>query len=68
MAAEKITITRAGADFSLSVDGVEIPSNAILRDSVTVPTDPDEPPTVTLTLIARHVDVTNTLNTESETT
>lgn len=64
--AERICVVRTGADFSLVVDGVEIPANAIRRGSVELPVDTDDVPTVRLALTARHVDVVNTLN-ESET-
>lgn len=67
MVAENITITRTGNDFALTIDGVEIPANAIKRDSVYIPVDPDELPSVCLELIATEVTSTNTLNPESET-
>ncbi|MEU9494585.1 hypothetical protein AB0D73_22830 [Streptomyces sp. NPDC048215] len=61
MPAQRITVTRAGHRACVVVDGVEIPPNAIGRHSVTVPVDPDEPPSVQLTLIGAHVEVLNTL-------
>lgn len=60
MAADRITVTRKGPHASVIVDGVEIPGAAIRRNSVVVPVDPDEIPTVTLTLVARDVQATNT--------
>ena len=64
--AERISVVRNGSGFSLVVDGVEIPTDAIRRGSVELPVDTDHVPTVRLALTARHVDVVNTLN-ESET-
>lgn len=64
--AERISVVRNRSGFSLVVDGVEIPANAIRRGSVELPVDTDDVPTVRLALTARHVDVVNTLN-ESET-
>ena len=61
MAAAHITVTREGRLARVIVDGVEIPPDAILRDSVTVPVDPDDIPTIHLTLIGARVDVLNTL-------
>ncbi|MGW9249755.1 hypothetical protein [Streptomyces badius] len=61
MAAERITVTREGSHARIVVDGVEIPQNAILRDSVNVPVNPDDVPTVNLTLFGARVDVLNTL-------
>ncbi|WP_435107791.1 hypothetical protein [Nocardiopsis synnemataformans] len=60
MPADRITVTRQGLHASVVVDGVEIPGAAIRRDSVVVPVDPDEIPTVTLTLMARNAQATNT--------
>ncbi|MEU1219228.1 hypothetical protein [Streptomyces microflavus] len=61
MPAERITVTREGARARIVVDGVEIPLDAIGRHSVTVDIDPDEVPSVHLTLIGARVDVLNTL-------
>ncbi|MCM2390199.1 hypothetical protein [Streptomyces albipurpureus] len=61
MSAAHIVITREGGTASVVVDGVEIPAGAILRDSVSVPVDPSEIPSVTLTLTAGTVTVLNTL-------
>lgn len=62
MPASLITDTRQGRTARIVVNGgVEIPADAILRDSVSVPVDPDEVPTVHLTLIGVQVDVINTL-------
>ncbi|MCI4045135.1 hypothetical protein [Streptomyces sp. TRM75563] len=61
MPAERITVTREGERARIVVDGVEIPPDAIQRDSVDVPVDPDEVPAVHLTLIGARVDVLNTL-------
>lgn len=64
MAAGTITVDRVGGTVVVLVDGVEIPAEAIRRHSLTVPVDPDEAPTIHLELIARRVEVTNTLNSE----
>lgn len=61
MPAKQITVTREGVTARIVVDGVEIPAGAILRNSVSVPVDPDEPPTVHLSLIGARLDVLNTL-------
>jgi hypothetical protein len=61
MPASLITVTRQGRTTRIVVNGVEIPATAILRDSISVPVDPDEVPTVHLTLIGAQVDVINTL-------
>ncbi|WP_299542020.1 hypothetical protein [uncultured Streptomyces sp.] len=61
MPADHIAVIRTGPAARILVGGVEIPPEAILRDSVTVPVDPDEVPSVHLTLVAARVDVHNTL-------
>ncbi|MEU2149315.1 hypothetical protein ABZ741_34085 [Streptomyces globisporus] len=61
MPAQRITVTREGHRAHVVVDGVEIPPNAIGRHSLTVPVDPDEPPSIQLTLIGDVVEVLNTL-------
>ncbi|WP_411118984.1 hypothetical protein [Streptomyces sp. 058-1L] len=61
MPAEQIIVTREGARARIVVDGVEIPAAAIERNSVDIPVDPDEVPSVHLTLIGARVDVLNTL-------
>lgn len=66
MVAENITVTRHGDTAEVTIDGVAIPANAIKRDSVYIPVDPDELPSVCLELIATEVTSTNTLNPESE--
>lgn len=63
--ADLITVTRRGREFSLNVDGVEIPG--IRFGSVELPVTPDDIPTVRLELIARQVHVHNTIEPESET-
>ncbi|MEU3600878.1 hypothetical protein ABZ714_19465 [Streptomyces sp. NPDC006798] len=59
MTANLIRITREGTRTRIVVDGVEIPAGAIGRDSVRLPVDPDQVPSVTLTLLATTVDVLN---------
>lgn len=68
MAAEQITITRHSYGATVTVDGVEIPANAIpAEDGLVVPVDATGPQVVHLKLAARRVDVINAPNTESET-
>lgn len=61
MAANKIEITRSKTDTRVLVDGVEIPSHAILNDGIDVPVDNDDAPRVRLELVARTVNVHNTV-------
>ncbi|QVQ51300.1 hypothetical protein J4H86_21140 [Spiractinospora alimapuensis] len=61
MLADRIAVVRNARGFSITVDGIEIPGNAILGDSVTIPVDPDGVPEVHLTLIARQVEFRNAL-------
>lgn len=65
MVAELIQVIRERDRVRLLVDGQEVPASAVHRDSVDVPVDPDEVPTVRLELIARRIEVINTLR-ESE--
>lgn len=65
MAAGTITVERTGGTVTVFVDGVEIPAGAIQRQSLSAPVDPDEAPAVRLELVARRVEVTNTLNEEA---
>ncbi|MFE4691752.1 hypothetical protein ACFRH6_17035 [Streptomyces sp. NPDC056749] len=60
MVATLIEVTRSGDIARLVVDGVEIPPNAIARNSVHVPVDADEIPSVDLTLVGARVSVSNT--------
>ncbi|MEU2450052.1 hypothetical protein ABZ605_08335 [Streptomyces sp. NPDC012765] len=65
MVARRIEVVRTGRTTRVVVDGVEIPADAILRDSLTVPVNPDDRPTIVLALTADRVEVINTLE-ESE--
>jgi hypothetical protein len=53
-----IEIVRQGETFTILVDGVEVPGS-IARHSVSLPVDPDDYPSVTLTLFARRLTVDN---------
>lgn len=70
MAAERVTITRTREGTTVTIDGVEIPANAIpLKDGIHLPVDGDVP-RVYLALVAKRVDVVNSdepNETESET-
>ncbi|USY19727.1 hypothetical protein NE857_31610 [Nocardiopsis exhalans] len=68
MAAEQITITRhSGYGATVTVDGIEIPANAIPAEGgLVVPVDAEGLQVVHLKLVARRVDVINALNTDSE--
>ncbi|MDX2667388.1 hypothetical protein [Streptomyces stelliscabiei] len=59
--AKRIEVIRRGIGCHVLVDGVELPA-AMPRDShVVVAVNPDERPTVTVTLTADHVTVTDAL-------
>jgi hypothetical protein len=62
MAADRIEVTRKGPHASVIVDGVEIPARAIRRHSLTHAVDPDDVPSVQLTLSARYLTITNTIS------
>ncbi|MFD3498781.1 hypothetical protein [Streptomyces sp. NPDC058678] len=64
---QRIEVIRHGATCRVLIDGEPLPFS-ISRDSVTVPVDPDERPTVHLALFADRVDVVNYLHNEEETT
>ncbi|MDT0568861.1 hypothetical protein RM704_15520 [Streptomyces sp. DSM 3412] len=62
--AKRIEVIRRGTGCHVLVDGVELPA-AIPRDShVVVAVNPDERPTVTVTLTADQVTVTDALHDE----
>lgn len=70
MASAHIVITRTSKGARVVVDGVEIPRSAIpIEDGIHVPTDGADAPRVHLKLIAKRVDVVNTIEpTETEET
>lgn len=64
MSAERIEIIRSKNYARVVVDGVEIPLHAIQHDGIDVPVDNDDTPRVRLELVARTVDVHNTIEDE----
>jgi hypothetical protein len=64
---QRIEVIRKGPTARVLVDGVALPFS-IPRDSVTVPVNPDEPPTVHLALFADRVDVVNQLHPDEKET
>lgn len=59
MAADLIQVIREGTRVRIVVDGVEIPARAVMRHSCEVPVDPDEIPSLRLTLFGSRVEVLN---------
>ncbi|MER7874828.1 hypothetical protein ABTY63_14895 [Streptomyces solisilvae] len=57
---QRIEVIRAGTRARVLVDGQELPF-ALAREKVTVSVHPDEMPTVHLVLMARRVDVVNSV-------
>ena len=65
--AKRIEVIRRGGQCRVLVDGQELPA-ALPRDTdVVVSVNPDERPTVTVTLTADRVDVTDDLASEKDT-
>lgn len=64
---QRIEVIREGPYCRVLIDGEPLPYS-IPRDSVTVPVNPDEMPTVHLALFADRVDVVNALHSEEEKT
>jgi hypothetical protein len=59
-----IRITRRGGDVRVMVGDVEVPADAIVRDSVWHTVDSDAVPTVRLELMAHRVEIVDTLGQE----
>jgi hypothetical protein len=67
MRPQRIEVIRKGPTVHVLVDGVEVPF-PLLREAVIVSVDPDEMPTVHLTLFADRVDVVNQSHPDEEET
>jgi hypothetical protein len=65
--AERIEVIRRGRQCRVLVDGQELPAALPIDSDVVVSVNPDARPTVTVTLTANRVDVTDTRFDEKDT-
>ncbi|MFF5958474.1 hypothetical protein [Streptomyces luteogriseus] len=65
--AKRIEVIRQGRICRVLVDGQELPAAIPLSSDVIVAVNPDDRPTVTVTLTADRVDVTDDLASEKDT-